>query len=112
MEIHSPQRQLYARRLKAAAISIDLRILILRRQKVILDSALAELYDVPVKRLNEQTKRNRRRFPADFMFQLTVKENQSLRSQFATSKMGRGGRRSLPYAFTEHGDHGGDGAQL
>ena len=58
---------------------------------------------MPVKRLNEQTKRNRRRFPADFMFQLTSKENQSLRSQFATSKMGRGGRRSLPYAFTEHG---------
>src|SRR5208282_6362224 len=88
---------------KAAAVSIDLRILILRRQRVILDTALAEVYNVPVKRLNEQTKRNRRRFPADFMFQLTSKENQSLRSQFATSKMGRGGRRSLPYAFTEHG---------
>jgi hypothetical protein len=97
------KRRSFAIRQKAAAISIDLRILILRRQRVILDTALAELYDVPVKRLNEQTKRNRRRFPADFMFQLTSNENQSLRSQFATSKMGRGGRRSLPYAFTEHG---------
>lgn len=90
-------------RKKAAAISIDLRILILRRQRVILDTSLAELYNVPVKRLNEQTKRNRKRFPADFMFQLTPRENKSLRSQFATSKLGRGGRRSLPYAFTEHG---------
>ena len=90
-------------RKKAAALSIDLRILILRRQKVILDTALADLYDVPVKRLNEQVKRNRKRFPADFMFQLTAHENKSLRSQFATSNIGRGGRRSLPYAFTEHG---------
>lgn len=97
------ERRSFAVRQKSAAISIDLRILILRRQRVILDTALAELYDVPVKRLNEQTKRNRRRFPADFMFQLTSRENQSLRSQFATSKMGRGGRRSRPYAFTEHG---------
>ncbi len=84
-------------------MSIDLRILILRRKKVILDSALADLYNVPVKRLNEQTKRNRNRFPADFMFQLTSRENKSLKSQFATSNLGRGGRRSLPYAFTEHG---------
>ena len=77
--------------------------MILRHQKVILDAALAELYGVPVKRLNEQVKRNRDRFPLDFMFQLTRKEHQSLRSQFATSKVGRGGRRFLPYAFTEHG---------
>jgi cell division septum initiation protein DivIVA len=90
-------------RRKAAAVSIDLRILILRRQRVILDTALADLYNVPVKRLNEQAKRNRKRFPADFMFQLTARENKSLRSQFATSNIGRGGRRSLPYAFTEHG---------
>ncbi|MGA9503510.1 MAG: ORF6N domain-containing protein, partial [Terriglobales bacterium] len=85
-------------RRKAAAVSIDLRILILRRKKVILDSALADLYNVPVKRLNEQTKRNRNRYPADFMFQLTSRENKSLKSQFATSNLGRGGRRSLPYA--------------
>jgi hypothetical protein len=85
------------------AASINLRILILRGQRVILDRALAELYDANVKRLNEQTKRNRSRFPNDFMFQLTIKENRFLRSQFATSKVGRGGRRSLPYAFSEHG---------
>jgi len=77
--------------------------MILRHERVILDTALADLYNVPVKRLNEQAKRNRKRFPADFMFQLTPRENKSLRSQFATSKIGRGGRRSLPYAFTEHG---------
>jgi hypothetical protein len=98
-----PARRTSGIRPKAAAVSIDLRILILRHQRVILDTALAELYNVPVKRLNEQTKRNRKKFPADFMFQLTLRENRSLRSQFATSNMGRGGRRSLPYAFTEHG---------
>jgi ORF6N domain len=107
MQVRSPKpgrtRRPLAIRRKAAAVSIDLRILILRRQRVILDTALAELYNVPVKRLNEQTKRNRKRFPADFMFQLTPRENKSLRSQFATSNIGRGGRRSLPYAFTEHG---------
>ena len=67
------------------------------------DSDLAELYGVTVIRLNEQVKRNRDRFPGDFMFQLTNEEFQSLRSQFAISKLGRGGRRYLPYAFTEHG---------
>jgi hypothetical protein len=100
---HGTSRRPFAIRRKAAAVSIDLRILILRHQRVILDTALAELYNVPVKRLNEQTKRNRNRFPADFMFQITPRENKSLKSQFATSKIGRGGRRSLPYAFTEHG---------
>ncbi|MFY9646711.1 MAG: ORF6N domain-containing protein [Terriglobales bacterium] len=93
----------FAKHRKGAAIAIDLRILILRRQRVILDTALAELYNVPVKRLNEQAKRNRRRFPTDFMFQLTPRESKSLRSQFATSNIGRGGRRTLPFAFTEHG---------
>jgi hypothetical protein len=100
MQTRSPKPKLSPRtiaiRKKAAAVSIDLRILILRRQRVILDTALAELYNVPVKRLNEQAKRNRKRFPADFMFQLTVHENKSLRSQFATSNIARGGRRSLP----------------
>jgi phage regulator Rha-like protein len=80
---------------------VESRILVLRKQKVILDSDLAELYEVPVKRLNEQVKRNRDRFPADFMFRLTPEETDSLRSQNATSK--RGGRRYPPYAFTEHG---------
>jgi hypothetical protein len=107
MQITSPKtgrtRRSLAIRRKVSAVSIDLRILILRHQKVILDTALAELYSVPVKRLNEQIKRNRKRFPADFMFHLTPRENKSLRSQFATSNIGRGGRRSLPYAFTEHG---------
>jgi hypothetical protein len=93
----------FAVRRKAAAVSIDFRILILRRQRVILDTALSDLYNVSVKRLNEQTKRNRKKFPADFMFQLTPRESKCLRSQFATSNIGRGGRRSLPYAFTEHG---------
>lgn len=79
------------------------KILILRNQKVILDSDLAQLYGVPVKRLNEQVKRNRNRFPADFLFALTKAEHESLRSQNATSNPKRGGRRYLPQAFTEHG---------
>jgi ORF6N domain len=68
-----------------------------------IDEDLAELYRVPTKRLNEQVRRNTKRFPADFMFQLKRDEAKTLRSQFATSKPGRGGRRSLPYAFTEQG---------
>src|SRR5438045_7924461 len=84
-------------------VPIESRILVLRRHKVILDTALAELYGVSVKRLNQQVSRNLERFPRDFMFQLTKKENQRLRLQNATSNKGRGGRRFLPYAFTEHG---------
>ena len=87
----------------ALAVSVDSRILVVRQQKVILDTDLAELYGVPVKRLNEQVKRNRERFPSDFMFRLSDEEQESLRSQTATSKSGRGGRRYAPYAFTEHG---------
>jgi phage regulator Rha-like protein len=68
-----------------------------------LDSDLAELYGVSTSRLNEQVKRNTHRFPADFKFRLTADEVRSLRSQFATSNKGRGGRRYRPYAFTEHG---------
>lgn len=82
---------------------VDSRILVLRGQRVILDSHLAELYGVSVKRLNEQIKRNRKRFPADFMLRLTHPEAALLRSQNATSKTGRGGRRYRPFAFTEHG---------
>jgi phage regulator Rha-like protein len=85
------------------AVSVESRILVLREQKVILDSDLAELYGVPVKRLNEQVKRNQERFPSDFMFRLSAEESDALRSQTATSKTGRGGRRYAPYAFTEHG---------
>ena len=73
-----------------------------RGHAVILDADLAALYGVAVKRLNEQVRRNTDRFPEDFVFQLSEPEWKALRSQFATSK-GRGGRRYLPYAFTEHG---------
>lgn len=80
---------------------IEKKILLIRGEKVMLDSDLAVLYGVVTKRLNEQVRRNLRRFPEDFMFQLTSEEAESLRSHFATSK--RGGRRYLPYAFTEQG---------
>jgi phage regulator Rha-like protein len=85
------------------APAVESRILFLRHQRVILDSDIAELYGVPVKVLNQQIKRNQRRFPLDFVFQLTPKEQAVLRSQIVTSKDGRGGRRYLPHAFTEHG---------
>ena len=84
------------------------RILLLRGQKVILDADLAELYGVSTGRFNEQVRRNRDRFPSDFMFQLTNQEVERLRSQIAisigeTRRIGRGGRRYLPHAFTEDG---------
>lgn len=84
---------------------VEDRILFIRGQKVMLDSDLAELYGVTTKRLNEQVKRNKDRFPEDFMFQLNTDEMKALhmRSQFATSNVGRGGRRYLPLVFTEHG---------
>jgi len=82
---------------------VESRILILRHQKVILDADLAELYAVPVKRLNQQVKRNKERFPDDFVFQLTPREDKILRLQIATSSAAHGGRRYRPYAFTEHG---------
>lgn len=78
-------------------------IILLRGQKVIIDSDLAELYGVTAKRLNEQVKRNIKRFPDDFMFQLTKDEFADLKSQFATSSSNWGGKRKLPNAFTEHG---------
>lgn len=77
------------------------RIFIIRGQKVMVDEDLANLYGVQTKRLNEQVRRNRSRFPSDFMFQLSISESKSLRSQFATSN--RGGRRYQPFAFTEQG---------
>ena len=82
---------------------VEPKILVLRGMRVILDSELAELYGVQVKRMNEQVKRNAARFPPDFMFQLSPGEDKNLRSQFATSSSSHGGRRHLPYAFTEHG---------
>ena len=77
------------------------KIFLIRGHKVMLDKDLAKLYGVKTKRLNEQVARNRKRFPEDFMFQLTEEEANSLRSQIATSN--RGGRRYLPYAFTQEG---------
>jgi len=82
---------------------VESRILFIRSRKVLLDSDLADLYQVTVKRLNQQVKRNAERFPEDFMFRLTSAENIVLRSQIATSNGGRGGRRYLPFVFTEHG---------
>jgi hypothetical protein len=83
--------------------AITLRIVSLRGQRVIVDADLAALYDVPTRRFNEAVKRNLAKFPADFMFTLNDEEFAALRSQFATSNAGRGGRRYLPRVFTEHG---------
>ena len=79
------------------------RILLLRDQRVMLDADLAALYGISTGRFNEAVRRNLPRFPADFMFQLTNQELAALRSQIAISITGRGGRRYVPYAFTEHG---------
>lgn len=81
--------------------TITQRIVLLRGQKVILDSDLAALYGVETRRLNEQVRRNPGRFPADFIFEVTTDEFANLKSHFATSSWG--GRRKLPLAFTEHG---------
>ena len=79
------------------------KIYFVRNHKVMLDSDLAELYDVETRVLNQAVNRNMERFPKDFMFQLTEDEWSGLISQIATSKNGRGGRRKLPYVFSEHG---------
>lgn len=79
-------------------------ILLIRGHRVMLDADLAKLYGVTTKRLNEQVQRNKKRFPSDFMFQLTLEEAERLKSQFATLKTGRGQHRKYrPYAFTELG---------
>lgn len=85
--------------------AIENRIFTIREQKVMIDKDLAELYGVPTSRLNEAVKRNIKRFPSNFMFQLTKEENDILISQIAISKNKsvRGGRRSMPYVFTEQG---------
>ena len=83
---------------------IEQSILLMRGQKVMLDADLAKLYDVSVKVFNQAVKRNKKRFPPDFMFQLNAEESASLRSRFVTLKRGRGQHRKyLPYAFTEQG---------
>jgi len=82
---------------------VDTLIRDIRGLRVILDSDLARLYGVQTFRFNEAVKRNRARFPEDFCFQLTSEEASVLTSQIAISKAGRGGRRTRPWAFTEHG---------
>jgi hypothetical protein len=91
------------KRNETSPIAVESRILFLRHQRVILDADLAELYGVPVRVLNQQIKRNRERFPSDFLFHLTAKEHEILRSQFVISSHKHGGRRYTPNAFTEHG---------
>ncbi len=93
-------------RTKVPVEGITRSIHVLRGQRVLLDDELAALYGVSTKRLNEQVRRNPRRFPKDFMFRLTTEEYEALRSQIATSNIvlpRRGGRRYLPCVFTEHG---------
>jgi hypothetical protein len=88
---------------KAPVEDIARAILVLRGQRVLIDAELADLYGVATKVLLQAVKRNMQRFPADFMMKLTATEWAALRSQFVTSKPGRGGRRYPPYAFTEQG---------
>lgn len=85
------------------APAIEKRIFVVRGRQVMLDEDLADLYGVETKRLIQQVKRNLKRFPQDFMFQLSRPEAEALRSQIATSNDGRGGRRYAPYVFTEQG---------
>lgn len=82
---------------------IENKIFLFRENKVMIDRDLAELYGVETKALNLAVKRNIDRFPEDFMFQLTEDEDSVLRFQIETSKKGRGGRRYLPYVFTQEG---------
>ncbi len=86
-----------------AAPAIEKRIFAVRARQVMLDEDLADLYGVETKRLIQQVKRNLKRFPEDFMFQLGKAEAEALRSQIATSNDGRGGRRYAPHVFTEQG---------
>jgi len=91
------------RKIITRPVHIDSVIRFVRGERVILNMDLAKIYGTPTFRLNEAIKRNRDRFPDDFLFQLTHDEHDALTSQIAISKKGRGGRRTLPYAFTEHG---------
>jgi hypothetical protein len=85
------------------ADDVERRIFSLRGHQVMLDADLAEMYGVGTRALNQAVRRNRDRFPADFMFRVTPEEADSLRSQFVISESGRGGRRYLPNVSTEHG---------
>jgi hypothetical protein len=82
---------------------IERRIYVLRGQRVMVDSELAHPYGITTAALNQAVRRNRERFPDDFAFQLTPQEFRALLSQFVIANKGRGGRRNLPWAFTEHG---------
>src|SRR5215204_3484729 len=95
-----PKKRFAALQLPVPVELIERRIYVIRGQKVMLDRDLAGLYEVETKYLNLAVRRNRQRFPEDFMFQLTDDEN--LRLQFATSSSAHGGRRYQPYAFTEN----------
>ncbi len=88
---------------KTSKTEIEKCIFIVRKQKVMLDSDLARIYGVQTKNLNKAVKRNPERFTPDFMFQLSTSEAANLRFQAGTSSLGYGGRRTLPYVFTEHG---------
>jgi hypothetical protein len=87
----------------AAVSDIESRIALVRGKRVLLDHELAVLYGVETGALNRAVRRNRGRFPADFLFQLTVEEVEILRCQSGISKSGSGGRRYFPYAFTQEG---------
>jgi ORF6N domain len=89
--------------IEVAAERVSQFILVIRRQRVLLDEDLAALYGVETRSLLQAVKRNLERFPSDFMFELSATEWAALRSQSVTSKPGRGGRRYAPYAFTEQG---------
>ena len=98
-----PQKMSMNKQLTILTKRVESKIQTIRGLRVILDSDLAQLYGVQVRRLNEQVKRNARRFPGDFVIQLSREEAANLKSQIATSSSGHGGRRKLPHAFTEHG---------
>ena len=89
--------------LRRRIANLESAIHLIRGQRVMLDSDLAAIYGVSTRQLNQQLKRNRNRFPEDFAFQLGHEEFRDLMSQIVTSNKGRGGRRKLPWAFTEHG---------
>lgn len=89
--------------IQSDSTGIESKIYIIRGLKVMLDSDLADLYQVPTMRLNQQVRRNSYRFPADFMFALTNQEFGNLKSQFVISSSSWGGRRKPPLAFTEQG---------
>ena len=100
MNMHTKAEQ---NRALAVIEEIEEKIYVIRGQRMMLDSDLAEVYQVATKVLNQAVKRNVQRFPSDFMFQLSDDEAASLRSQIVTSNATRGGRRYSPYVFTEHG---------